>query len=80
MIYGDHIFQLADNGVLNAINKHTGHTFWSRRLGVLSASSPAGLGNAVYVTILSRGHGINKGLVVALDATAHPRRGSSASS
>ena len=71
VIYGDHIFQLADNGVLNAINKHTGHTFWSRRLGVLSASSPAVLGNAVYVTILSRGHGINKGLVVALDyATA----------
>ena len=41
MIYGDHIFQLADNGVLSAINKHTGHMFWTRSLGRLSASSPA---------------------------------------
>ena len=41
VIYGDHIFQLADDGVLSAINKHTGHTFWQRRLGRLSASTPA---------------------------------------
>ena len=41
MIYGDHIFQLGDNGVLSAINKRTGHTFWKRSLGALSASSPA---------------------------------------
>ena len=40
MIYGDHIFQLGDDGALIAINKHTGHTFWQRRVGVLSASSP----------------------------------------
>ena len=41
MIYGDRIFQLADDGVLSAINKHTGHSFWTVALGTLSASSPA---------------------------------------
>ena len=55
VMYGDHIFQLGDNAVLNAINKHTGHTFWKRRLGVLSASSPAVVGNTVYATVLARG-------------------------
>jgi len=67
VIYGDHIFQLGDNGVLLAINKHTGHTFWRRHLGVLSASSPAVVGKTVYATILSRGHGIEAGRMVALD-------------
>jgi outer membrane protein assembly factor BamB len=66
VIYGDHIFQLGDNGVLSAIDKHTGHTFWSRHLGVLSASTPAVVGNTVYVTILSRGHDVEAGRVVAL--------------
>ena len=56
VIYGDHIFQLADDGVLSAINKYSGHTFWSERLGQLSASSPAVSANTVYVTILSSGH------------------------
>jgi len=55
VIYGDHIFQIADNAVLAAINKHSGHTFWSRSLGRLSASSPAVTANTVYVTILSPG-------------------------
>jgi outer membrane protein assembly factor BamB len=41
VIYGNHIFQLADDGVLIAINKHTGRTFWAHSLGVLSASTPA---------------------------------------
>jgi len=39
VIGGDHIFQLGDNGVLKAINKHTGHVFWKRGLGMLSACS-----------------------------------------
>ena len=67
VMYGDHIFQLGDDGVLNAINKHTGHNFWRRRLGVLSASSPAVLGNTVYATVLARGNGSNAGRVVALN-------------
>ena len=42
VIYGDHIFQLADNAVLSAINKHTGHTLLdASRSGSCSASTPA---------------------------------------
>ncbi len=67
VMYGDRIFQLGDNGVLEAINKHTGHDFWSTRIGVLSASSPAVIGHTVYATVLSRGTGIDEGRVVALD-------------
>ncbi len=69
VIYGDHIFQLADDGVLSAINKHTGHTFWSVRLGQLSASSPAVSANTVYVTILSSGHPDKPGRIVALNSS-----------
>ena len=40
MIYGDHIFQLADDAVLSAINKHTGHALLDsaarQTLGVLA--------------------------------------------
>jgi outer membrane protein assembly factor BamB len=66
VIYGDHIFQLGDDGVLYAINKHTGHTFWTRRLGTLSASTPAVVGSTVYATVLAHGSGENPGRVVAL--------------
>jgi outer membrane protein assembly factor BamB len=70
---GDHIFQLADDGTLSAINLHTGHTFWQRRLGSLSASTPAAVGNVVYATVLARSPSIHKGLVVALAyATGRP--------
>jgi outer membrane protein assembly factor BamB len=71
-MYGDHIFQLADDGVLSAINTHTGHTFWRRRIGALSASTPASVGRAVYATVLARSSGVHRGRVVALDyATGH---------
>jgi outer membrane protein assembly factor BamB len=63
---GDHIFQLGDDGTLIAVNTHTGHTFWKRRVGVLSASSPAVVGSTVFVTVLARGHGSNSGRVLAL--------------
>jgi outer membrane protein assembly factor BamB len=63
---GDHIFQLADNGVLSAINLHTGHTFWQRRIGSLSASTPAAVGHVVYATVLARVNGARKGEVLAL--------------
>jgi outer membrane protein assembly factor BamB len=65
-LQGDHIFQLADDGVLNAINLHTGHTFWRRRVGSLSASSPAIAGGAIYVTVLARAGGVRKGEALAL--------------
>ena len=64
---GDHIFQLGDDGVLAAINKHNGHTFWSRRLGELSAASPAVANGTVYATVLAR-RGGGGGRVVALSA------------
>jgi outer membrane protein assembly factor BamB len=66
VIYGDHIFQLGDDGTLIAINKRTGHTFWKRRVGVLSASSPAAVGSVVYVTVLYRGNRSRSGRVLAL--------------
>jgi outer membrane protein assembly factor BamB len=69
VIEGNRIFQLPDDGVLDAIDKHTGHTLWSRRLGVLSASSPAVVGNTVYATVLSRAAGAEGGLVAALNVT-----------
>jgi outer membrane protein assembly factor BamB len=64
VIRGDHIFQLGDNGVLNAVSKHDGNTYWSRKLGSLSASTPAAVGRMVYATVLSGSRG---GRVVALD-------------
>jgi outer membrane protein assembly factor BamB len=66
VLSGDHIFQLGDNGVLRAINKLTGHTFWQRSLGRLSASSPAVVGKVVYASVLSRDGG-EGGRVFALD-------------
>ena len=52
---GDHIFQLSDDAVLNAISKHSGRTYWTRHLGRLSASSPAVIGRSVYATVLEIG-------------------------
>src|SRR6185437_16156952 len=66
VIGGDHIFQLGDNGVLRAINKATGHTFWRRSLGHLSASTPAVVGKTVFATVLSRPGG-GSGRIWALD-------------
>jgi outer membrane protein assembly factor BamB len=63
---GDHIFQLGDDGVLRALNKLTGHSFWKRSIGRLSASSPAVVGNTVYATVLSGASG-QTGRVVALN-------------
>jgi outer membrane protein assembly factor BamB len=67
VIYGERIFQLADNATLTAINKHTGHLLWSKTLGRLSASSPAVDSNTVYVTILSTGDSVHPGRLVALN-------------
>ena len=67
VIRGDHIFQLGDDGTLFATNKHTGRLFWKRRLGVLSASSPAVVGRSVYATVLARGGRSNSGRAFALD-------------
>ena len=67
VMYGDHIFQLGDNGTLNAINKHNGHIFWTRHIGSLSAASPAVVGHTVYATVLGRGQGSSPGVSMACD-------------
>ena len=67
VLEGESIFQLGDNGVLSAINKRNGHTFWSRRLGELSAACPAVVKGMVYATVLAR-RGGGGGRIVALTA------------
>jgi outer membrane protein assembly factor BamB len=67
VIYGPRIFQLSDNGVLNAIDKHSGKILWSKPLGRLSASTPAVTANTVYATILESGHHQSPGRIVALN-------------
>jgi outer membrane protein assembly factor BamB len=67
VMYGNHVFQLADDGTLSAISKFTGRVFWSRRLGRLSASTPAVTSSTVYATVLATGVGGSPGRVYALD-------------
>jgi outer membrane protein assembly factor BamB len=67
VISGGRIFQLGDDGVLRAFNKHTGHVIWARSLGQLSAASPAVVHGVVYATVLSR-RGETGGRVFALHA------------
>ncbi len=73
-LYGNSLFQLADDGVLLSVNKDTGRELWSRHLGAVSASSPAVADNTVFVTIMQRRAGLNAGRVVALDATTGATR------
>jgi outer membrane protein assembly factor BamB len=68
VIYGNVLFQLADDAVLSAIDKHTGRAIWTRPLGRLSASTPAVTANTLYVTILSSGHPHHPGRIVALNS------------
>jgi outer membrane protein assembly factor BamB len=72
VMYESRIFQLGDDATLHAIDKYTGHQLWSRKLGALSASSPAVGGDTVYATVLSRTPGLQAGSVVAL-ATSNGR-------
>ena len=74
VMYGERLFQLGDDGVIHAIDKHTGRDVWSRRLGALSASSPAVSASTVYATVLSRTPGSQSGRVVAMNtANGHIR-------
>jgi len=68
VIYGNRIFQLGDNAVLNVFEKRTGRVLWSRRLGRLAAASPGVTSNTVYVTILSSGSSRSPGRVIALNS------------
>jgi outer membrane protein assembly factor BamB len=55
VIYGQDIFQLADNGVLTALDRRTGSVIWTRSIGTLSASTPAVNSTTVYATVLASG-------------------------
>ncbi len=68
VLWDRRLFQLGDDGVLVAISKYTGRTLWSRRLGVLSASSPAVTSHAVYATVLKRAGGSQNGRVSAVSS------------
>ncbi len=74
VIYGERIFQLADDSVLTATDKYNAHRLWSRHLGELSASSPAVNGNTVYATVLASGHGSQPGRVWALNSATGQTR------
>ena len=66
VIYGDHIFQLADDGMLARSTSTPATPSGSRRIGSLSASTPAVIGQPVYATVLARTTGV-PGDVFALD-------------
>ena len=59
------IFQLGDNAMLVAMNKTTGRVRWRRKVGALSASSPAVDARRVYVTVLVGRAGSGSGRVAA---------------
>jgi outer membrane protein assembly factor BamB len=67
VMWGNRIFQLGDDAVIHAIDKYTGKDLWRRRIGALSASTPAVAGTTVYATVLSRSPGVQAGRVVALN-------------
>ncbi len=54
--------------MLTAIDKHTGHTLWAKRLGRLSASTPAVTSNTLYATVLDSGHESSPGRILALNS------------
>ena len=60
------LIQLADDARIIALNKATGRARWRRRLGSLSASTPAIAGDMVYATILEDQRGSGRGRIVAM--------------
>jgi outer membrane protein assembly factor BamB len=60
------LIQLADDGRIVALNKANGRAKWRRRLGDLSASTPAVAGNSVFASVLEYHKGSGRGRVVAM--------------
>src|SRR3954452_1646550 len=60
------LIQLADDARIIALNKDTGKAKWRRRLGSLSASTPAVAGDMVYATVLEDRKGSGRGRMVAM--------------
>jgi outer membrane protein assembly factor BamB len=69
VLCGDRIFYLRNDGLLRAVERRTGKTAWSTRVGRLAASSPACGGGRVYATVLRRNLAVKGGELVALRAT-----------
>src|SRR4051794_30686075 len=65
-IAGGMLIQLADDARIIALNKATGRARWRRRLGSLSASTPAIAGDMVYATVLEGRRGSGRGRLVAM--------------
>ena len=74
VLSGDHLYQLADDAVLSAIDSRSGKTFWTVPLGHLSASTPAVTSNTVYATVLSTGNRSAPGRIVALNSSTGAMR------
>jgi outer membrane protein assembly factor BamB len=53
VIHGDTMFVLGDSGVALAIDKLTGRVIWQRKVGTLSAASPAVGDGLVFLPVLS---------------------------
>ena len=60
------IVQLSDDAHLVSMNLETGKRVWDRKLGHLSASSPAIDDDRIYVTLLEGARGSGKGRMVCL--------------
>src|SRR3954469_11980236 len=60
------LIQLADDARIIALNKANGRARWRRRIGSLSASTPAVAGDMVYATVLEHHKGTGRGRIVAM--------------
>ncbi len=68
VIYGEDLYQLGDNGNLTALNKLTGHTLWRKRLGRLSASTPAVTSKTLFATVLASAGSGAPGRIYAINS------------
>ena len=66
VLHDDVLYQISDDGRLKAMTAERGKVLWRKRLGRLSASSPALDGRRVYATLLQGRNG-GGGRVVAVD-------------
>src|SRR3954447_3253078 len=60
------LIQLADDARIIALNKANGRARWRRRIGSLSASTPAVAGDMVYATVLEHHKGTGRGRIVGM--------------
>jgi outer membrane protein assembly factor BamB len=67
IMLGQRLINVDNNATVVAYDKRTGKTRWRRRMGGLSASSPAYGDGRIYVTILQRTKTLRAGRVAALN-------------